>query len=164
MDEVPGLHGHGGELTACASLAPDRDMKESDRDKGDIGYAGIKIGAVRCPCVIVLEDSNKALYKVNVKKLPQPPPTHPINEEGEPPTANDNGGSRSPATTSSTWRASTRKRASSGAGISSPTGCSTRRCSDRCITSTRAPRSCSSRASGSNRETSKGRCRAIGSR
>ena len=79
------------ELPACASLAPDRDMKESDRDKGLIGYAGIKIGAVNCPCVIVLQDSNGALYKVLVKRLPQPPPTHPINQEGEPPTDNDNG-------------------------------------------------------------------------
>jgi hypothetical protein len=75
----------------CSSLPPDRDMKESNRDKGFIGYAGIKIGAVPCPCVIVLEDSNKALYKVLVKRLPQPPPTHPINKEGEPPTANDKG-------------------------------------------------------------------------
>ena len=74
----------------CSSLPPDRDMKESDRKEGLIGYAGIKIGAVPCPCVIVLQDSNKALYKVRVKKLPQPPPTHPINKEGEPPTANDN--------------------------------------------------------------------------
>jgi hypothetical protein len=78
-------------LPACASLAPDRDMKETGVSKGKIGYAGIKIGAVPCPCVIVLQDSNKALYKVLVKKLPQPPPTHPINKEGEPPTANDNG-------------------------------------------------------------------------
>ena len=82
--------GTEAELTACASQAPDRDMKESNRDNGDIAYAGIKIGAVQCPCVIVLEDSNKALYKVRVKKLPQPPPTHPINKEGKPPTAIDN--------------------------------------------------------------------------
>jgi hypothetical protein len=58
---------------------------------GRIGYAGIKIGAVQCPCVIVLQDSNNVLYKVNVKRLPQPPPTHPINMEGDPPTAEDNG-------------------------------------------------------------------------
>ena len=78
------------ELTACASQAPDRDMKESHRKNSDVAYASIKIGAVQCPCVIVLEDSNKALYKVRVKKLPQPPPTHPINKEGKPPTAIDN--------------------------------------------------------------------------
>jgi hypothetical protein len=76
-------------LPACASLAPDRDMKETGVSKGKIGYAGIKIGAVPCPCVIVLQDSNKALYKVLVKKLPQPPPTHPINKEGKAPTAID---------------------------------------------------------------------------
>jgi hypothetical protein len=75
----------------CSSLPPNRDMKESDRAMGRIGYAGIKIGAVQCPCVIVLQDSNNVLYKVNVERLPQPPPTHPINQEGEPPTANDNG-------------------------------------------------------------------------
>lgn len=77
------------QLPACASLAPNRDMKESDRDKGLIGYAGIKIGAVNCPCVIVLQDSAGSLYKVRVKRLPKPPPTHPLNEEGEPPTGND---------------------------------------------------------------------------
>jgi hypothetical protein len=73
----------------CPSQPPDRVMKVSDRAKGLIEYAGIKIGAVECPCVIVLQDSNGALYKVLVKKLPQPPPTHPVNEEGDPPTAND---------------------------------------------------------------------------
>jgi hypothetical protein len=78
------------ELRACADQAPDRDMLESDRKNGDIAYSPIKIGAVPCPCVIVLQDSNKALYKVLVKKLPQPPPTHPINKEGKPPTAIDN--------------------------------------------------------------------------
>ena len=64
-------------------------MRESGRKNGDVAYASIKIGAVQCPCVIVLEDSNKALYKVKVKKLPQPPPTHPINKEGDAPTAID---------------------------------------------------------------------------
>ena len=66
-------------------------MKESDRDKGLIGYAGIKIGAVLCPCVIVLEDSNGERYKVLVKRLPEPPPTHPLSQEGEPPTDDDHG-------------------------------------------------------------------------
>src|SRR5262245_12244177 len=78
------------ELRACADQAPDRDMRESHRKNGEIAYASIKIGAVQCPCVIVLEDSNKAVYKVRVKKLTQPPPTTPINKEGEPPTAIDN--------------------------------------------------------------------------
>ena len=152
------------ELPGCASLAPDRDMKESDRDKGLIGYAGIKIGAVLCPCVIVLEDSNGERYKVLVKRLPEPPrPTHSTRKASRRPTMTT-GGPQSPATTSSMWRASTRKRTSSGAGISSPPGCLIRRCSDRSITSTRLPRSSSSRASGLNRETSKGRCRAIGLR
>src|SRR5262249_53712662 len=58
---------------------------------GFIGYAGIKIGAVSCPCVIILQDSNNTLYKVLVKRLPQPPPSHPVNEEGDPPTGNDEG-------------------------------------------------------------------------
>ena len=81
------------QLPACASLAPDRDINETGRDLVNhrIIYAGIKIGAVNCPCVIVLQDSNDKLYKVLVERLPQPPPTHPINVEGEPPTAEDNG-------------------------------------------------------------------------
>ena len=54
----------------CPNRSPDRDMKESDRAKGLVGYAGIKIGAVDCPCVIVLQDSNGTLYKVLVKRLP----------------------------------------------------------------------------------------------
>jgi hypothetical protein len=66
-------------------------MKEGDHNNGRIGYAGIKIGAVAGPYVIVLEDSKGQRYKVLVKRLPEPPPTHPLNEEGEPPTGNDNG-------------------------------------------------------------------------
>jgi hypothetical protein len=38
----------------------------------------------------VLQDSNGALYKARVERLPQPPPTHPLNEVGDPPTAIDN--------------------------------------------------------------------------
>ena len=53
VEELPGLH-RAGTAKDCSSLPPDRDMKESNRDMGLIGYAGIKIGAVLCPCVIVL--------------------------------------------------------------------------------------------------------------
>jgi len=73
----------------CPSQAPDRTIKEAGVDKGKIGYAGIKIGAVPCPCVIVLQDSDGTLYKVLVARLPAPPPTHPIDEEGDPPTEAD---------------------------------------------------------------------------
>src|SRR5262249_35126580 len=75
----------------CPNQAPDRDMKEAGHSGGFIGYAGIKIGAVHCPCVIILQDSNNPLYKSLVKKPPQPPPSHPVNEEGDPPTGNDEG-------------------------------------------------------------------------
>jgi hypothetical protein len=75
----------------CSSLPPDRCMKESDRSKGFIGYAGIKIGAVECPCVIVLQDSNGSLYKTKVERLPEPPQKHDLDKEGDPPPLGPDG-------------------------------------------------------------------------
>lgn len=83
------------QLRACADKAPDRDMKgtrveDKKTNKVSIQYPAIKIGAVPGPFVIVLQDSNGALYKARVERLPEPPPTHPLNEVGDPPTAIDN--------------------------------------------------------------------------
>jgi hypothetical protein len=75
--------------STCPSTAPDRDFVISGESAGLIGYAAIKIGAVPCPCVIILQDSAGTLYKVLVKNLPAPPPTHPLNQQGDPPTAID---------------------------------------------------------------------------
>ena len=73
----------------CPSTSPDRNFEVSGTNAGLISYAGIKIGAVPCPCVIVLQDSGGTIYRVAVKNLPAPPPTHPINQQGDPPTALD---------------------------------------------------------------------------
>jgi hypothetical protein len=73
----------------CPSTSPDRDFEVSATKAGLISYAGIKIGAVPCPCVIVLQDSAGTMYRVAVKNLPAPPPTHPINQQGDPPIALD---------------------------------------------------------------------------
>ena len=83
------------QLRACADKAPDRDMKgtrveNKKTNEVSIQYPAIKIGAVPGPFVIVLQDSNGALYKARVERLPEPPPTHPLNEVGDPPTAIDN--------------------------------------------------------------------------
>jgi hypothetical protein len=64
-------------------------MKEADRTGGTIGYAGIKVGAVKCPCVVVLQDSKNTLYKTVVNRLPGPPPVHALDKEGDPPTSDD---------------------------------------------------------------------------
>jgi hypothetical protein len=74
---------------SCPSEPPDRDMKEADRTATSIGYAGIKVGAVKCPCVVVLQDSANTLYKVVVNRLPGPPPVHPLDKEGDPPASDD---------------------------------------------------------------------------
>ena len=142
------------DLTHCPNQAPDRVMKEADRPTGQIGYAGIKIGAVKCPCVIVLQDSAGTRYKVSVDRLPAPPPAHPLDKEGIRPPPTMKGGRRRRATPSTSCPASTRRRPSTGAGTSRRSGSSTSWFSGPSITSIRRRPSSPSRASASSRATS----------